>query len=169
MQKPRPYFGPGEIQQVSTVLEAKNPVLVTDKGVAEAGLLEPVLDRLGKIPVFDTIEANPKSDTINKIAAQLRRHKPDLVIGVGGGSPLDAGKALALLATNGASGPPCWARRRPSQRETPRVGFAGGSAENASPHTPPCWICWPGGSDPQILYRRVWDLLVGGSRNAYFP
>ncbi|MEE4363327.1 MAG: iron-containing alcohol dehydrogenase [Desulfotignum sp.] len=96
----RLYFGPGEIQQVSTVIEAENPVLVTDKGVAEAGLLEPVLDRLGKIPVFDTIEANPKSDTINKIAAELRRHKPDLVIGLGGGSPLDAGKALALLATN---------------------------------------------------------------------
>ncbi|HKJ97341.1 MAG TPA: iron-containing alcohol dehydrogenase [Desulfotignum sp.] len=96
----RLYFGPGEIQQVSTVLEAKNPVLVTDKGVVKAGLLEPVLDRLGKIPVFDTIEANPKSDTINTIAAQLRQQKPDLVIGMGGGSPLDAGKALALLATN---------------------------------------------------------------------
>jgi len=50
--------------------------------------------------MFDGIEANPKSDTINKIAEKIRRMKPDLVIGFGGGSPLDAGKALSLLATN---------------------------------------------------------------------
>jgi alcohol dehydrogenase len=96
----RLYFGPGEIQRISTVILAKNPVLVTDKGVVNAGLLDPVLDQLGKIPVFDGIEANPKSDTINQIAKELRQIAPDLVIGLGGGSPLDAGKALSLLATN---------------------------------------------------------------------
>ncbi|MFN2358705.1 MAG: iron-containing alcohol dehydrogenase [Desulfotignum sp.] len=97
----RLYFGPGEIQQISTVIQAKNPVLVTDKGVLNAGLLDPVLDQLGsRMPVFDGIEANPKSDTINSIAKELRQIAPDLVIGLGGGSPLDAGKALALLATN---------------------------------------------------------------------
>jgi alcohol dehydrogenase len=96
----RLFFGPGEIQTLSTVISAKNPVLVTDKGVVRAGLAAQVLDQLGNIPVFDGIEANPKSDTINKIAADLRRQKPDLVIGLGGGSPLDAGKALSLLATN---------------------------------------------------------------------
>ena len=94
------YFGPGQIQKLSTIIAAKNPVLVTDKGVVGAGLVAQVQDQLGKIPVYDSIEANPKSDTINKIAAELRRQKPDLVIGLGGGSPLDAGKALALLATN---------------------------------------------------------------------
>jgi alcohol dehydrogenase len=96
----RLYFGPGQIQELSTLITAENPVLVTDKGVVKAGLAAPVLDQLGKMPVFDGIEANPKSDTINKIAGELRQQKPDLVIGLGGGSPLDAGKALALLATN---------------------------------------------------------------------
>jgi alcohol dehydrogenase len=96
----RLYFGPGQIQELSTLITAKNPVLVTDKGVVKAGLAAPVLNQLGKMPVFDSIEANPKSDTINKIAGELRQQKPDLVIGLGGGSPLDAGKALALLATN---------------------------------------------------------------------
>ncbi len=96
----RLYFGPGQIHKLSTVITAKNPVLVTDRGVVQAGLLAPVLDQLGKMPVYDDIEANPKSDTVNNIAAELRQQKPDLVIGVGGGSPLDAGKALALLATN---------------------------------------------------------------------
>lgn len=98
------YFGSGTIQKIEPVvkknLRAQHPVLITDKGVANAGLLNPILSIFKEIEVFDTIEANPKSDTINTIAEKIRQIKPDLIIGVGGGSPLDAGKALALLATN---------------------------------------------------------------------
>ena len=98
------YFGPGEIQNLAGILaqelKAKTPILVTDKGIIASGLVEIVTRMLPGIRVFDTIEANPKSDTINGIGRELRRIKPDLVIGLGGGSPLDAGKALALLATN---------------------------------------------------------------------
>ncbi len=98
------YFGPGEIQNLTRILaqdlKANVPILVTDKGIAASGILEIVTQMLPGIRVFDTIEANPKSDTINEIARELRQIKPDLVIGLGGGSPLDAGKALALLATN---------------------------------------------------------------------
>lgn len=98
------YFGPGTIHEVATIatqrLRARKPVLVTDRGVSQAGLLEPVLSAFRDIPVFDRIEANPKSDTINRMAEEIRKLSPDLIIGVGGGSPLDAGKALSLLATN---------------------------------------------------------------------
>lgn len=98
------YFGPGEIQNLTKILaqdlKAKTPILVTDKGIVASGLVEIVTRMLPGIRIFDTIEANPKSDTINGIGRELRQMKPDLVIGLGGGSPLDAGKALALLATN---------------------------------------------------------------------
>lgn len=100
----RLYFGPGEIGSLKSIvdgyLKAKHPVLVTDKGVAGAGLLENVVSQLPGLTIFDEIEANPKSDTINQIAGELREREVDLVIGLGGGSPLDAGKALALLGTN---------------------------------------------------------------------
>ena len=100
----RLYFGSGEIGDLKLIideyLKARNPVLVTDKGIVQAGLLEKVLVQLPEIKIFDEIEANPKSDTINKIARQIRQLNPDLIIGFGGGSPLDAGKALALLGTN---------------------------------------------------------------------
>ena len=100
----RLYFGSGENGNLKLIideyLKAKNPVLVTDKGIVHSGLLEKVLTQLPRIKIFDEIEANPKSDTINKIARQIRQLNPDLVIGFGGGSPLDAGKALALLGTN---------------------------------------------------------------------
>ncbi|MEH0018973.1 MAG: iron-containing alcohol dehydrogenase [Desulfobacter sp.] len=98
------FFGPGRIsileEVVSGELNAVSPVIVTDRGVVGAGLLDRVKTFLPHARVFDAIEANPKSDTINAIAQELRRDLPDLVIGLGGGSPLDAGKALALLATN---------------------------------------------------------------------
>ena len=100
----RLYFGPGEIGNLKLIideyLKADNPVLVTDKGIVQSGLLEKVLPQLPGIKIFDEIEANPKSDTINSIAREMRLLNPDLVIGFGGGSPLDAGKALALLGTN---------------------------------------------------------------------
>ena len=97
----RLYFGSGEIVNlkpiVDTYLKADNPVLVTDKGIVASGLIEKVVSQFSGIKIFDEIEANPKSDTINKIAGEMREISPDLVIGLGGGSPLDAGKALALL------------------------------------------------------------------------
>ena len=100
----RLYFGSGEIDNLKLIideyLKADNPVLITDNGILQAGLLKNVLTQLPGIKIFDEIEANPKSDTINRIADKIRQLAPDLVIGFGGGSPLDAGKALALLATN---------------------------------------------------------------------
>ena len=100
----RLYFGSGEIGSLKLIideyLKAANPVLVTDKGIVQSGLLEKILPQLPGIKILDEIEANPKSDTVNKIARQMRKLAPDLVIGFGGGSPLDAGKALALLGTN---------------------------------------------------------------------
>lgn len=98
------FFGSGEIENLALIvkdrLKAQNPVLITDKGLVESGLLEKVLNRLPGIKVYDNIEANPKSDTVNAIAREIRDLHVDLVIGLGGGSPLDAGKAVALLGTN---------------------------------------------------------------------
>jgi len=100
----RLYFGSGEISNLKLIineyLRADNPVLVTDQGIVQSGLLEKILPQFPGIKIFDEIEANPKSDTINGIAGKMRRLNPDLVIGFGGGSPIDAGKALALLGTN---------------------------------------------------------------------
>jgi len=100
----RLYFGSGEIKNIETIIKndfkAKTLVLITDKGVVQAGLTDIIVDKFDNIKVFDEVEANPKSNNINKIAARIRKIKPDLIIGIGGGSSLDAGKALALLATN---------------------------------------------------------------------
>ena len=50
--------------------------------------------------IFDEVEENPSVETIVKAAQMGRDFHADYVIGIGGGSPLDASKAIALLIAN---------------------------------------------------------------------
>lgn len=50
--------------------------------------------------VFDQVEANPSIDTIRAGALMARECQADFIVGIGGGSPLDAAKAIAILAVN---------------------------------------------------------------------
>jgi alcohol dehydrogenase len=97
-------FGPGTLIQIKDIVEdelqAKNPFLVTDKGILESGIAGRVTSQFPDMPVFNEIEQNPKHPTIDRAGDMVRQLKPDLIIGLGGGSALDAAKAIALLATN---------------------------------------------------------------------
>lgn len=50
--------------------------------------------------VFNEVEENPSTDTLRKAASIARKFKVDFVIGIGGGSAIDAAKAVALLLSN---------------------------------------------------------------------
>ena len=60
-----------------------------------------VLDA-GHVPyqVFDQVEENPSTDTVGNAAQQAREFGADYIIGIGGGSAIDAAKAAALLLAN---------------------------------------------------------------------
>ncbi len=100
----RVVFCSGSIAQLGKIvhedLQAKNPFLVTDRGVEEAGIPRSVISQLPGIQVFNTIEQNPKHLTVDRGGEIVRQSRPDLIVGLGGGSVLDAAKAIALLATN---------------------------------------------------------------------
>lgn len=98
-------FGVGEAKRVgaeATALGVRRALIVTDQGVVQAGLLEPVqrsLEEAGvATAVFAEVEGNPGEDNIERGAEHLRAHGADGVIAIGGGSPLDAGKLIALRA-----------------------------------------------------------------------
>ena len=97
-------FGAGKIASLKDILEgdmhAERPFLVTDAGVVEAGLAERVLSQVPHSKTFDEIEPNPKSTTVNRAAESARKIEPDAIIALGGGSAMDAAKAVALLVTN---------------------------------------------------------------------
>jgi alcohol dehydrogenase class IV len=84
--------------------------LVTDPGVRAAGIVDPLADRLaaGDLPtwIFDAVEPNPAAATIERGAAELREAGVDgtVVVAVGGGSAMDAAKAISGPSTTGRSG-----------------------------------------------------------------
>ena len=98
------YFGSGYLSLLKGIIEedfkASRLLLVTDQGIVKSGIADRILPQLPKADVFDQIEPNPKHMTVNRGGEWARRNKPDVVIGLGGGSSLDAAKAIALLATN---------------------------------------------------------------------
>ncbi len=100
-------YGRESIQQLGEVahkLNINKVQVITDPGVAGSGVLDTVCSQLkqGDIPytVFDAVEVNPTVHTADKAALQYKEESCNGVIALGGGSPLDAGKAVGVLATN---------------------------------------------------------------------
>jgi alcohol dehydrogenase len=82
----------------------KRPVVVTDKGVANAGLINAALASLKAegldFHLFDGIEADPPARVVRASVEAARKHKADGVIGFGGGSSMDTAKIIAVLLTS---------------------------------------------------------------------
>jgi alcohol dehydrogenase YqhD (iron-dependent ADH family) len=84
----------------------KHALIVTGGGsVQKLGYLDTVSSALTKagikVSFFTGIEPNPEAETINKAAEYLRSVKADFVLALGGGSVMDAAKAIAALAHTG--------------------------------------------------------------------
>src|SRR4030042_4214337 len=102
--------GPNSIQETGKEfknLGATKALVVTDKGVESAGLLESLFESLKKsaLPyvVFDEVEEDPGAATVGKGADIALKEKCDGIIVVGGGSPLCAGRAIGVIVTNGGN------------------------------------------------------------------
>ncbi|MCX6576966.1 MAG: iron-containing alcohol dehydrogenase [Candidatus Aminicenantes bacterium] len=97
-------FESGAISRLKEVVEAdfraSRILLVTDKGIVRSGIAAKALSQLPGTPVFDEVEQNPTHLTVNRGGSVARQLGSDLIIGLGGGSALDAAKGVALLATN---------------------------------------------------------------------
>ena len=103
-------FGSGTIERLGTLareLGSSRPLLVTDRGLREAGHVERALGRLRdagvEAAVFDACEVNPDSAMVDRGVEFAAGCRPDAIIGLGGGSPLDCAKGINLLLTNGGA------------------------------------------------------------------
>ena len=79
-------------------------LIVTDKNLAASGLLDPILEALRaanlSVEVFDSVEPNPTDLNVEAGAARLKELGDAVVMPIGGGSSMDCGKSIALLASN---------------------------------------------------------------------
>ena len=101
---PRVVFGAGSITQLPEHAAALGPciLIVSDRGMVETGLVPrvaEVLQRAGHaVVIFDGVVADPPESVIMEACAMARGCDATGVIGLGGGSSLDAAKLVALLA-----------------------------------------------------------------------
>lgn len=82
-------------------------LIVTDKPLVDIGLVGQVVEKLGTAgivtTIFDGVQANPTCGNVEAGLELLRSHDCDFVVSLGGGSPHDCAKGIALVATNGGS------------------------------------------------------------------
>ncbi len=101
------HFDFGAIQQIPAELAnagITRPFIATDKGVKAAGLVDRITDVLGsQMPcsLFDDTPGNPTEAAVMKAFAQYTSEGCDGVLAIGGGSSMDLGKAVGLLAGSG--------------------------------------------------------------------
>jgi len=96
-------FGPGTVSRLPEELARlgiRRPLLVTDSGLAQTELFARVARLAAGAAVFSGVEPNPTEKNVLDGTAAYLRQGCDGIVGVGGGSPLDAAKAIRLKTTH---------------------------------------------------------------------
>jgi alcohol dehydrogenase len=103
-------YGIGAVERLAEIIEALNAeslLVVTDKGIRDSGLLERISNLLHtrKLAhkIFDNVEPNPKDYNVQEGAKMAKQLNPDCLVTVGGGSPIDCAKAIAVVARQGGA------------------------------------------------------------------
>jgi len=97
---PKIVFGEEALDEIS-ILPIRRALIVTDRTIRDLGLVDRVTERLDGIgaewEVFDGVSPNPDVPIVLAGADVARAFEPDWIVGIGGGSPLDAAKAIWVL------------------------------------------------------------------------
>jgi alcohol dehydrogenase class IV len=132
---PRVLFGIGAISRVGSLAgelsSGRSALILTDKILVGMGFMKEIRGHLEgagfQIQVFDEVETEPREETVLRVAEHVRGVRPDVIIGVGGGSVLDMSKTASVMATNPGDpleyfGAPLMpAKRSPERRGIPKV------------------------------------------------
>ena len=101
-------FGPDKLDLLGALageLGARRALVVSDPGIVRVGHVERGLDALRKAGIetqlFDGVAENPTTDNVEAGAAWARRHDPEVIVGLGGGSSMDCAKGINFLYSNG--------------------------------------------------------------------
>ena len=97
------YFEAGSIQYLEKMPDITRAFIVTDPSMVQLGYVDKILYYLRKrkeyvhSEIFSDVESDPSFDTINRGVKLMQEFKPDVVIALGGGSPIDAAKGMWLF------------------------------------------------------------------------
>ena len=103
---PRIYHEMGSVQYLQKLPDVNRVMIVTDKTMEKLGYIEKVKYHLRKrkspvmIEVLSNVEPDPSIETVINGAEEMIKFKPDTIIALGGGSPIDAAKGMWLFYEN---------------------------------------------------------------------
>lgn len=105
---PEIIFGRGLLSQIGSCarrLGGHKVFLVSDQGLFSAGWVDKaiknIMDAGLEVIFYDNITPNPKDVEVEAGALEYIRHGADVIVGLGGGSAMDAAKGIAILVSNG--------------------------------------------------------------------
>jgi len=134
-------FGRGRVHDIGSHVPgaARRVLVVTDRGVATR---TPALDAVRRgleghdVRVFDGVEENPCLATVEAGIKEARDFGAQLVVGLGGGSPMDAAKGVALAAVHDGALRGLLAGDQPSRRALPVVAVptTSGTGSEVTPY-----------------------------------
>ena len=97
------YFEPNAIRYLADMPDVERVTIVTDATMTTLGFVDKIIDVLNRrqtkvaLQIIDEVEPEPSVRTVQKGAASMRHFRPDTIIALGGGSPMDAAKVMWLL------------------------------------------------------------------------
>lgn len=100
---PKVYFERNSVQYLAKMPDIKKAFIVTDPMMVELGYVDRVLYHLRNRPdyvhceIFSDVEPDPSKETVMKGAKAMAAFEPDVIIALGGGSPMDAAKGMWLF------------------------------------------------------------------------
>ena len=111
--------------ELAKELGLKHVLLVTDRGLVEAGHVEVVRDSLSKagikVTLFDQVIENPTTDCVEKAKQAASEAGVDSFIGLGGGSSMDTAKGANFLLTNGGRMHDYWGVNKATKEMLPLI------------------------------------------------
>ncbi len=94
----------GKLVEFVEELGARKVLIVTDRGIEATGILSAISDQLKHASLafefFSDVESNPKDHNVHAGAKIAQRMQAECLVAVGGGSPIDCAKSIAVLATH---------------------------------------------------------------------
>ena len=100
---PKVYFQRNSLKELQDIPNINRAFIVTGPGMSKRGYVQRVIDQLRQrqnntaFLVFDDVEEDPSTNTVEKGVAMMNDYKPDTIIALGGGSPMDAAKAMWMF------------------------------------------------------------------------
>ncbi len=97
------YFEAGSVQYLAKMPEISRAMIIADPMMVKLGYVDKVTYQLSKnlnkvaIEIFSEVEPDPDLETVRKGTAAMNSFKPDVIIALGGGSAMDAAKAMWLF------------------------------------------------------------------------